>query len=85
VSKIAGLENCTLHLRYNIQPWVGALVWSEWPASKPGKTGLLTPFWEGLRGSKSEVFAMPELKGKVENKEELGTEKGAEAHRLMAG
>jgi len=96
-SRIAGLSNCTLHLRYNVQPWVGALQWSAWPASKDGvgrqkqqegTTSLLTPFWASLRGESSAVFEMPELKAKVDpsrSREELGTETGAEAHRLMAG
>lgn len=77
-SRIAGLENCTLSLRYNIQPWVGALVWDTASAS------ALLPAWDSLKGGKSEVFAMPELKKAEPSKvkgEDLGTETGGEANR----
>ena len=82
-SKIAGLGNCTLYLRYNIQPWVGALVWSSWPPLEEGKTGFVTPMWEGMRGGKSDGFDMPLLKTLEASKakEELGTETGGEANR----
>lgn len=83
-SKIAGLENCTLTLRYNIQPWVGALVWNT---AKSGTLGsVFLPAWKELEGGRSEAFDMPELK-KVEAaagtkiKEDLGTETGGEANR----
>lgn len=93
VGKIAGIENCTLYLRYNVQPWVGALQWSAWPPQpaasldeeEKGKSGgILTPFWRALRGGKSQSFEMPAVKGSQGSqtkKEDLGTETGGEANR----
>lgn len=76
-SKIAGLSNCTLELHYNIQPWVGALIWST-----PSKH-LWSPGWTPLTTGKSEAFDMPELKAVTgtKSKEDLGTETGGEANR----
>lgn len=75
-SRISNLDNCTLTLHYNIQPWVGALVWGN-PSSAP-----LSPYWSSMEGGKSEVFRMPELKGaSAVKKEELRTETGGERNR----
>lgn len=78
-SKIAGLENCTLSLHYNIQPWVGALVWGAGEGMQ-GSGGW--GFWKGMQGGRSAVFDMPLLKGaSAVKKEELRTETGGEANR----
>lgn len=77
-AKIGGLENCTLHLRYNIQPWVGALTWSS--TEDRGA-------WKGVVGESSDVFDMPLVKqvgagaASKSLKEDLKTETGAEARR----
>lgn len=74
--KMQGLENCTLHLRYNIQPWVGALVWSEgWKWFSP-------PAWKALgEGAHSAPFELPEVGDASKSKADLQTETGAEANR----
>ena len=77
-SKIGGVENCTLHLRYNIQPWVGALTWSS---------GADRGVWTGLEGESSEAFDMPNVKSAAgvsaskSLKDELKTETGGEKNR----
>ncbi|KAF4555089.1 Signal peptidase subunit-like protein [Elsinoe fawcettii] len=92
VGKIAELENCTLYLRYNVQPWVGMLQWDAWPPrpaknleeeSNGTKGGWLTPFWRGIKGGRSQSFDLPALKGSqgTKTKEDLATEAGAEARR----
>ncbi|KAJ9629394.1 Signal peptidase complex subunit [Taxawa tesnikishii (nom. ined.)] len=43
-SRISNLDNCTLTLHYNIQPWVGALVWGTHPALPCRRTGAA---WRG--------------------------------------
>lgn len=76
--KLQNRDNVTLELGWNIQPWVGALTWTNWQ-----KLGA----WEGLKGGRSEAFEFPEIGGKKKpvKKEELETEKGGEGHVLMAG
>jgi signal peptidase complex subunit 3 len=72
--KLQGRENVTLELGWNVQPWVGALTWTNWQ-----KLGA----WEGLRGGRSDVFGFPEIGAKkVVDKKELETEKGGEGYRL---
>ncbi|KAF2657117.1 signal peptidase 22 kDa subunit [Lophiostoma macrostomum CBS 122681] len=76
ITDISGkLQNRTdvqLELGWNVQPWVGALVWTNWR-----EYGV----WQGLKGGKSETFEFPAIgAGK-----KLDTEKGKEGHRLMAG
>lgn len=74
-SKIGGAENCTLQLKYNVQPWVGALYWSS-----PRPFGM----WEGLQGAMSDVFQMPFVKNSAQaskSREELKTETGGERNR----
>ena len=46
--------NVTLRLAWNVQPWVGALVW-DLDATR----GL----WEGVRGGRSAAFDLPAIKG----------------------
>jgi signal peptidase complex subunit 3 len=71
--KIAERQNATLTLHWNVQPYVGALVWDN------KKTFGL---WKGLKGGKSETFAFPPLKGSETVKAaELGTETGRENRR----
>lgn len=67
--KIAERENATLSLHWNVQPWVGALVWAN--RNTYGR-------WEGLKGG-VDNFDFPPLKGSESvKKEDLKTEKGAE-------
>lgn len=74
-SKIGGLENCTLQFKYNVQPWVGALVWSS-----PRPWGM----WDGMQGAMSDVFQMPFVKSAGQaskSRDELKTETGGEKNR----
>lgn len=75
--KIAERENATLTLHWNVQPYVGLLTWTN--TATYGR-------WSGLKGGRSQSFDFPALLS-AENikKEDLKTDKGAEAHRLMAG
>tara|TARA_R110002003_G_scaffold175_2_gene14162 strand:+ start:33918 stop:34169 length:252 start_codon:yes stop_codon:yes gene_type:complete len=74
------LQNRTdvvLELGWNVQPWVGALTWTNWE-----KLGA----WKGLKGGRSEVFEFPEIgKQRKVDKKELETEKGGEGYRLEVG
>ncbi|KAL1302967.1 hypothetical protein AAFC00_003285 [Neodothiora populina] len=80
-SKIGGLKDCRLHLRYNIQPWVGALTWSS-----EEDRGLA---WKGVQGGESGTFEMPVVvnkvgggeKGATKSRDDLRTETGAERRR----
>jgi hypothetical protein len=69
--RIANVEGATLDLRWNVQPWVGPLVWTN------SKDLFM---WKGLKGGKTEVFAFPELKGQGQ-KPDTDTVKGGEANR----
>lgn len=85
-SKIGGYENCTLHLRYNIQPWVGALTWSS-PHDR------LAGSWKAIDAADSQSFDMPRIKPAAGTgaaadpkaarklKDELKVEVGAEGNR----
>lgn len=78
ITDISGkLQNRTdvqLELGWNVQPWVGALLWANWQ-----DYGM----WQGLIGGKSERFDFPSIKaGKVAK---LDVEKGKEGHRLEVG
>ena len=55
---LAGRGNVTLELGWNVQPWVGALVWG-----RPGGRGISLARWEGLAGGRSAAFEFPPLKG----------------------
>ena len=71
--KIAERENATLTLHWNVQPYVGALVWDN------RKTFWR---WQALKGGESETFTFPPLKGSETVKpNELGTETGRENRR----
>jgi len=68
--KIAERQNATLTLHWNVQPYVGALVWDN-----KGTVGL----WKGLKGGKSKSFDFPPLKGSEAAKAaDLGTDAGRE-------
>lgn len=73
--KLQNRTDVRLEMGWNVQPWVGAQLWTNWQ-----DIGV----WKGLEGGKSEPFDFPALgvKGK---KPDLGTAKGKEGHRLMAG
>ena len=70
--KIAEKENATLTLHWNVQPWVGALVWTN--RNTYGR-------WEGVKDG-VDKFDFPPLKGsETVPKEELKTEIGGERNR----
>jgi len=72
--KLQNRTDVRLELGWNVQPWVGALIWENWE-----DWGM----WKGISGGKSGVFGFPSIKeGKVAK---LDVEKGSEGHRLMAG
>ncbi|CAI6297182.1 unnamed protein product [Periconia digitata] len=70
--KLQNRTDVRLELGWNVQPWVGALLWTN---SHDFGT------WKALEGGQSEPFDFP-VKGK---KTDLRTAKGKEGHRLMAG
>lgn len=78
ITDITGrLQNRTdaqLELGWNIQPWVGALTWAE---------KIDIGVWHRLQGGVSEKFDFPAIGAK--KKDDLGTEKGKEGHRLEVG
>ena len=59
--KLAETDNVTLHVHYNIQPWVGVLTWT--PQIEFGR-------WNLLKGGVSKAFKLPALKKKDEKKKE---------------
>ncbi|KAH7135281.1 signal peptidase subunit-domain-containing protein [Dendryphion nanum] len=77
ITDISGrLQNRTdvvLELGWNVQPWVGALVWTN-----KYDFGV----WLGLKGGQSEPFTFPIIGAK---KGSTDTEKGKEGYRLQAG
>jgi hypothetical protein len=54
--KIADLDGVTLEVGWNIQPWVGALVWD---------LGRDFGSWRKLSGGVSEIFRFPDIKKKA--------------------
>ncbi|KAF1918865.1 signal peptidase subunit-domain-containing protein [Ampelomyces quisqualis] len=74
--KLQNRTDAVLELGWNVQPWVGPLTWTNWQ-----KIGA----WEGLKGGRSQAFDFPEIGAKKVDKKDLGTEKGSEGYRLMAG
>ncbi|KAI9794509.1 MAG: hypothetical protein M1833_000369 [Piccolia ochrophora] len=64
---LGGRGNATLRLGWNVQPWVGALLWTAGPG-EAGDWGR----WGGLRGGVSEGFAFPEVKVKKKEGETAG-------------
>ncbi|KAG5978786.1 hypothetical protein E4U55_005941, partial [Claviceps digitariae] len=65
--KVAQLDNVTLKLHYNVQPWVGFLTWNM--AEKLG-------YWQPVDGGVSEPFELPAVKVKGADKK---TGKGKKA------
>jgi signal peptidase complex subunit 3 len=55
--KLSELQNATLQVSWNIQPWVGALVWDK------GYLGSRTGQWKAGKVGRSETFEFPALKG----------------------
>jgi hypothetical protein len=54
--KIAERENVTLVVGWNVQPWVGALLWSDGTGTIPRTSG---------QAGRSKAFDFPALKGNV--------------------
>ena len=69
--KIADRTNATLTLHWNVQPWVGALVWTN--TKTYGR-------WQGLQGGETK-FTFPKLKGTEVKKDDLKTETGGARNR----
>lgn len=75
--KLASQHNVTLELGWNVQPWVGALLWTT-------KEGQGFGRWAGVQGGISQAFDLPSLKGKsAEQVVEKGTPKPAEASPVV--
>lgn len=78
--KMAERENVTLQVGWNVQPWVGALLWTMPEGFELGR-------WKGVTGGTSKVFKMPSLKGKSASSETVvasgGTPKAAEASAVV--
>ncbi|KAF1836106.1 signal peptidase 22 kDa subunit [Decorospora gaudefroyi] len=74
--KLGNRTDVTLELGWNVQPWVGALTWTNWR-----EIGV----WKGLQGGRSKAFAFPEVGAKAARPKDLETEKGSEGHRLVVG
>ncbi|KAI9731878.1 MAG: hypothetical protein M1834_004329 [Cirrosporium novae-zelandiae] len=73
--RIAETANVTLEIGWNVQPWVGALVWASW--EDWGR-------WGAVRGGRSERFRFPALKGKKSmTVVEGGPTKAAEASPVL--
>ncbi|KAJ9499979.1 hypothetical protein H2202_004369 [Exophiala xenobiotica] len=53
---ISERANATLHLSWNVQPWVGALIWDK------GYLGSRVGQWDAGKVGKSEAFNFPPLK-----------------------
>jgi len=70
-------SNATLQVSWNVQPWVGALVWDK------GYLGGRVGKWEAGKVGASETFDFPPLKGSktnvVKNEEGPKTPSGGEA------
>lgn len=62
----------TLEVGWNVQPWVGALTWTQW-----ANPGLGRWRWKALVGGRSLGFEFPALKG--------GTKKKVEAEGVVGG
>ncbi|KFY26107.1 hypothetical protein V493_04259 [Pseudogymnoascus sp. VKM F-4281 (FW-2241)] len=57
--KVAQARGVKLRVRYNVQPWVGALAWDT-----EGEVGL----WKPMKGGESKSFNLPALKEKEKKK-----------------
>lgn len=78
--QLAGTSNVTLELGWNVQPWVGALIWTMGEGSSWGR-------WQGVKGGRSQAFDMPPLKVKGVNQEAVKgsgkPQKAAEASPIV--
>jgi signal peptidase complex subunit 3 len=74
--KLQNRTDVVLELGWNVQPWVGALTWTNWQ-----KIGA----WQGFKGGKSEAFDFPAIGAKTVDTKNLKTEKGSEGYRLNVG
>ena len=74
---ISEKSNATLQVNWNVQPWVGALIWDK------GYLGSRVGVWEAGKVGKSASFEFPPLKGKpmnvVKDPEGPKTPQGGEA------
>ena len=59
---LAGRQNVTLVVGWNVQPWIGLLTWTL-----PEGRGF--GMWKGVRSGRSRIFTLPDLKGKPAVKE----------------
>lgn len=72
--KMGERSNVTLQVSWNVQPWVGALVWDK------GYFGSRVGSWKAGRGGRSAAFDIPALKGsKPETVKERKTPDAGEA------
>ncbi|KAI4097425.1 MAG: hypothetical protein LQ339_006743 [Xanthoria mediterranea] len=60
--QLSSTSNVTLELGWNVQPWVGALMWTTEEGKGWGR-------WRGIRGGRSKSFNLPALKVKGVNQE----------------
>ena len=58
---ISERSNATLQVSWNVQPWVGALMWDT------GYLGSRVGSWDAGKVGRSETFEFPPLKGKATN------------------
>lgn len=65
---LAEKGNVSLSVAYNVQPWVGALVWgggNDEAVLDAGRRSRRRWWrWDALKGGRSEVFSFPAVKGK---------------------
>ena len=77
---ISDRHNVTLEIGWNVQPWVGALTWTQKDGQNFGR-------WKGVKGGRSESFDLPGLKGKRPPAETVisagGTPEAAEASGII--
>lgn len=70
--RLAERQNVTLHVGWNVQPWVGALLWAPGTGAVPRTGGTVVS---------SEPFDFPELKG---NKKAAAEERAKETQKASA-
>lgn len=70
--RLAERQNVTLHVGWNVQPWVGALFWAPGTGAVPRTGGTIVT---------SEPFDFPELKG---NKKAAAEERAKDGQKASA-
>lgn len=55
--KLSQIQNATLQVSWNVQPWVGALVWDK------GYLGGRVGSWKNAKNGRSAAFTFPPIKG----------------------